>query len=69
MELGITGNTKDEFISDVFGRLIGDIFESGLTDAANKEEFDSMWNLLKQNAHNNGAVFHEWFIANKACKA
>lgn len=69
VELGITGNTKDEFISDVFGRLIGDIFESGLTDAANKEEFDSMLNLLKQkwsNAHNNGAVFHEWFIANKA---
>ena len=41
LELGVTGMLKQDFLADVFGRRRGDIFESGLSDAASKEEFDS----------------------------
>ena len=69
IELGITGHVKDNVIFDVFGRQNGDVFESGLADAANKEEFENLLKCLKQrwsDAHSNGSYFYDWFIEQKA---
>ena len=48
IEFGITGHVKDDVIFDVFGRQNGNIFESGLAEAANKEEFENLLKSLKQ---------------------
>ena len=69
IEFGITGHVKDDVIFDVFGRQNGNIFESGLAEAANKEEFENLLKSLKQrwsDAHTNGSSFYDWFIEQKA---
>ena len=69
VELGIMGQVKHDIISDVFGRQIGDVFESGLTDASSQEDFDNLLEVLKErwsNAHDNGTAFHDWFVEHKA---
>ena len=58
IELGITGHVKDNVIFDVFGRQNGDVFESGLADAANKEEFENLLKCLKQR----WSDAQQWFI-------
>ena len=60
---------SNNIISDVFGRQIGDVFESGLTDASSQEDFANLLELLKErwfNAHGNGTAFHDWFVEHKA---
>ena len=45
-------------MDDVFGKKIGSVFESGLSDAESLEE---KWSSL----HQNGKAFHSWFELNK----
>ncbi len=69
VDLGIKEELKDEITADIFGKLSGDIFESGLSDASNVSDFEQQMKLLKQkwcDAHDKGAEFYEWFLKNKA---
>lgn len=60
---------KQDFLANIFGMRVGDVFESGLSDATSKEEFDSFLRSLEekwQNAHVSGNAFYQWFPENKA---
>ena len=70
ISLGIKEDLKDEITADIYGKVSGDIFQSGLPDASsNLSDFEEKIKLLKQewsDAHEKGAEFCEWFVKNKA---
>lgn len=39
MSMNIRGNCKQSIMDDIFGRKIGSVFESGLSDAGGAEKF------------------------------
>ena len=69
VDLGIKEELKDKITADIFGKISGDIFESGLSDASNVGDFEQQLKLLKQkwrDAQDKGAEFYKWFLKNKA---
>ena len=67
--LSIKDDLKDEITADIFGKVSGDIFQCGLSDASNLSDFEEQMKLLKQKwsgAHEKGAEFYDWFLKNKA---
>ena len=67
--LSIKDDLKDEITVDIFGKVSGDIFQCGLSDASNLSDFEEQMKLLKQKwsgAHEKGAEFYDWFLKNKA---
>ncbi len=68
VEMGITGKVKKEITDDIFGRQNGDIYEKGLCDAADAEQFEKQMVILKTkwaSSHKNGQTFFKWFEKNK----
>ena len=70
ISLGIKEDLKDEITADIYGKVNGDIFQSGLSDASsNLSDFEEKIKLLKQewsDAHEKETEFCEWFVKNKA---
>ena len=59
---------KQTIMDDIFGRKIGSVFESGLSDAGSAEEVIGMLDGLEEkwsSRHQNGKAFHSWFGLNK----
>lgn len=66
--MDIRGECKQSIMDDIFGRQIGSVFESGLSDAGSAEEFIGMLESLEEkwsSLHQNGKAFHSWFGLNK----
>ena len=64
VSMDITGKCKQGIMDDIFGRKIGRVFESGLSDAGSVEEFIGMLESLEEkwsSLHQNGKAFHSWF--------
>ena len=64
VSMNIRGNCKQSIMDDIFGRKIGSVFESGLSDAGSAEEFIGMLESLEEkwsSLHQNGKAFHSWF--------
>jgi hypothetical protein len=71
VEMDITGKVNYDIIYDIFGRQNGEVFESGLCDADNADEFEKRMLILKTkwaSSHKNGKKFHKWFQKNKSEK-
>ena len=69
LELGITSRVKSEIQADIFGKVTGDSFESGISDAENQNDFLSKLSVLQSKwaaLHPHGGEFHNWFSSNKA---
>ena len=69
LSLNIKGEIKQNIIADIFGRKIGDVFESGISDAKDADELTAMLDSIECKwaaAHRNGQVFHKWFLEKKA---
>ena len=49
LDLGISGNVKQDILADVFGKRSGNVFESGLADAPSRENFQQQLEQLKEN--------------------
>ena len=55
-------------MEDIFGRKIGNVFESGLSDAGRAEEFIGIPEILEErwsSLHQNGKALHPWFGLNE----
>ena len=64
VSMNIKGDCKQSIMDDIFGRKIGSVFESGLSDAGSAEEFIGMLESLEEkwsSLHQNGKAFHSWF--------
>ena len=67
MSTDITGESKQGIMDDIFGRKIGSVFESGLSDAESAEEIIGLFESLDEkwsSSLSNGKVFHSWFGSN-----
>ncbi|XP_078364368.1 uncharacterized protein LOC144648781 [Oculina patagonica] len=68
VSMDIKGSIKQSIMDDIFGRRIGRVFESGLSDAGSAEEFLGLFESLEgkwSSLHSNGKAFHSWFGAKK----
>ena len=71
VEMGITGKIKDDIVADIFGRQVGEVHESGLSDAESQESFRKQMEMVKENwskCHLYGPKFFQWFVKNKEKK-
>ena len=62
--MNVRGNCKQSIMDDIFGRKIGSVFESGLSDAGSAEECIGMLESLEEkwsSLHQNGKAFQFWF--------
>lgn len=72
---GLTGGIKEQYLSEIFGKLEGSTKYYGLVDCDNEDEFDNKLNGLKEKwneregAQNNSKKlpFYEWFHKEKVC--
>ena len=48
VSMNIKGESKQSIMDDIFGRKIGSIFESGLSDAGSAEEFIGLFESLEE---------------------
>ena len=71
---GITGDAKEQFISEIFGTQEGSVKYYGLVDCDSENEFDSKLDMLKQEWEEREAThgsklkkqtFFEWFQCEK----
>ena len=68
ISMDIKGETKESIIADIFGKMAGDVFESGHSDAEGPPEFVGMLESLEEKwtaAHSKGKAFHSWFARRK----
>ena len=69
---GISSSVSEEFISDMFGRRIGDRYEEGLVDSTSVADFHTrlqnckeIWNARELNCQHPGqSSFFEYFVDN-----
>ena len=64
VSMDIKGESKQSIMDDIFGRNIGSVSESGLSDAGSAEEFLGLFESLEEkwsSLHSNGKAFHSWF--------
>ena len=62
------GESKQGIMDDIFGRKIGRVFESGLSDAGSAEESIGLFESLEEkwsSLHSNGKAFLSWFGSKK----
>lgn len=72
---GLTTNTIEEFITEIFGKQQGSTMYQGLVDCNSEEEFDAKLDGLKEKwdeqenecgrSNNDGLSFYEWFRKEK----
>ena len=68
VSMDIKGECKQGIIDDIFGRMVGSVFESGLSDAGSADEFIGLLESLEgkwSSLHPNGKAFHSWFRLKK----
>ena len=68
VSMDIKGESKQSIMDNIFGRKIGSIFESGLSEAGSAEQFISLFESLEEkwsSLHSNGKAFHAWFDSKK----
>lgn len=68
VSMDIKGQSKQIILDDIFGRKIGSVFESELSDAGSVEEFIAGFESLEEkwsSLHLNGKAFHSWFGSKK----
>lgn len=71
VSIDIKGESKQSIMDDIFGRKIGSVFESRLSDAGSAEEFTGLFESLEEkwsSLHSNGKAFHSWFGSKKKKK-
>ena len=69
LDLGISGNVKQDILADVFGKQSGNVFESGLADTPGRENFQQQLEQLKEKwskCRTKGMCFFKWFQETKA---
>ena len=68
-ELGITGSVAVEIVSDIFGKVLGEVTEGGLVDCTSGKDFDIALNNVTSkwpSLHQNGDKFTTYFLKDKA---
>ena len=68
MPVDIRGLCKQAIMDDIFGRTIGNVFESGLSDAGSTEEVIGLLESLEEkwsSRHQNGKASDSWLGLNK----
>ena len=68
-ELGITGSDAAEIVSDIFGKVLGEVTEGGLVDCTSGKDFDIALNNVTgkwPSLHQNGDNFTASFLKDKA---
>ena len=68
VSMDIKGESEQSIMDDTFGRKIGSVFESGLSDAGSSEEFIGLFESLEEKwslLHSNGKAFHSWVDSKK----
>ena len=69
VSMDIKGEDKRSIMDDIFGRKVGNVFESGLSDAEGQAKFIGLLGSLEDKwtaAHANGKAFHSWFSEKKS---
>lgn len=73
-ENGLPSSISQEFISDIFGKNMGGIYEEGLVDATSSVEFDcrlencrNVWNVREKQYRGSGQrSFYDYFVSHCA---
>ena len=74
-KFGITGSVAAEIVSDIFGKVLGEVTEGGLVDCTSGKDFDIALNNVTGkwlSLHQNGDKFTAYFLKDKAeviCKS